>query len=188
MLSSSGTKLMLEASQSAHGAYVGCFCNYGAIARHLIGRHPKVAVIGAGSHDEFREEDQMCCAWVAEALVKAGYRAANSGTVDMIERWSGTPPIACAAGNSVAYLRRSAQMRDFEFITARVNDVEVPAQIHGNEVVAVEIRVLRPVDTSMAESLPGRLVTGEADSSSTLRIQARTASSMACRKCDDVRC
>jgi 2-phosphosulfolactate phosphatase len=31
----------------------------------LLPRHPKVAVIGAGTRLEFREEDQMCCAWIA---------------------------------------------------------------------------------------------------------------------------
>ena len=28
----------------------------------------RVAVIGAGSKGEFREEDQICCAWIAAGL------------------------------------------------------------------------------------------------------------------------
>jgi 2-phosphosulfolactate phosphatase len=39
--------------------------NYTARVRSVAARHPKVAVIGAGTRLEFREEDQMCCAWIA---------------------------------------------------------------------------------------------------------------------------
>ena len=125
MLFSSGTQLMLEASRCAHGAYVACFRNFRAVARHLIGNHRRVAVIGAGSRNEFREEDQMCCAWVAELLVNAGYRPDDNKTAEIIERWHGAPATACETGNSVAYLRRSGQLGDFHFVTAHVDDLDV---------------------------------------------------------------
>jgi 2-phosphosulfolactate phosphatase len=138
MLSTSGTQLMLEASRSAHGAFVACFRNFTATARLLADRRERVAVIGAGSRNEFREEDQMCCAWVAELLVNAGYRAEDRETTKIIERWSGAAVTACETGNSVAYLRRSGQLRDFDFIVAHVDDLDLVSAIEGNELVAGE--------------------------------------------------
>jgi 2-phosphosulfolactate phosphatase len=134
MLSSSGTQLMLEASRSAHGAFIACFRNFAATARHLAGRGGRVAVIGAGSRNEFREEDQMCCAWVAALLVEAGYRPQDEKTVNIIESWRGAPATACETGNSVAYLRRSGQLDDFGFVTEHVDDLDMVCPIEGNEV------------------------------------------------------
>jgi 2-phosphosulfolactate phosphatase len=137
MLSSSGTQLMLEAGKSAHGGYVACFRNLGAVARHLIGRHRRVAVIGAGSRNEFREEDQMGCAWLAEILVAAGYRAENGQTTQIIHRWRGAAPTACETGHSVDYLRSSGQLRDFDFIVGHVDDLDLVCTIEGNEIRGV---------------------------------------------------
>jgi 2-phosphosulfolactate phosphatase len=134
MLSSLGTQLMLEAGRSANGAYVACFRNFGAVARHLVANRGRVALIGAGSRGEFREEDQMGCAWLAEILVKAGYRPVNAQTTEIIERWSGAPATACETGNSVAYLRRSGQLHDFDFVTAHVDDLDIVCSVDGNEV------------------------------------------------------
>ena len=49
--------------------YVACLRNYSALIAYLAAHHPMVAVIGAGSRGEFREEDQLCCAWIAEGLL-----------------------------------------------------------------------------------------------------------------------
>lgn len=139
MLSTSGTSLMLDASRSAHGAYIACFRNFAATARHLARRSGRVALIGAGSRGEFREEDQMCCAWIADLLVNEGFRPESAKTTQIIERWRGAPAAACETGNSVAYLRRSNQLHDFEFITAHVDDLDMVCSIDGNEVrVATE--------------------------------------------------
>jgi 2-phosphosulfolactate phosphatase len=134
MLSTSGTELMLAAGGSAHGAYAACFRNVTAVARHLIGRHQRVAVIGAGSRGEFREEDQMGCAWLADVLAGAGYRAEDGATSQLMERWRGVPAIAIESGNSVAYLRRTDQLRDFEFTIGHVDDLDLVCVIEGNEV------------------------------------------------------
>ncbi len=134
-LSTSGTELMLQASRSPLGAHVACFRNVSAVARHLVGSHERVAVIGAGSRNEFREEDQMCCAWVAELLVASGYRPETAETAEIIERWHGAPAAACEGGNSVAYLRRSGQLRDRDFIMAHVDDLDLVISVEGNEVV-----------------------------------------------------
>jgi len=135
MLSSSGTKLVCEAGRGAEATYLACFRNYSAVARHLAGRHRKIAIIGAGSRNEFREEDQMCCAWVAEALLREGYAAESSATMEIVERWSGAPAEACQISNSVRYLRRSGQLRDLSFILDHVDDLEGVFTVAGDEIV-----------------------------------------------------
>ncbi len=139
LLSSSGTQVVCDASRCAEAAYLACFRNFTAVARHLAGLHSRIAVIGAGSRGEFREEDQMCCAWIAEQLINSGYVAENAATMEIVRRWSGASPSACVISNSVAYLRRTHQLRDLEFILDRVDDLDEPYAIQGDEVVAVEV-------------------------------------------------
>jgi 2-phosphosulfolactate phosphatase len=137
MLSTSGTELILAAGGSAHGAYAACFRNIGAVARHLIGRHERIALIGAGSRGEFREEDQMGCARLADALLQAGYVAEDAATSGFVERWRGLPATAIESGNSVAYLRRTGQLRDYEFTIDHVDDLDLVCAIKGNEVCPI---------------------------------------------------
>lgn len=136
MVSSSGAPLMLEAGSLPGGADVACLRNFSAVARDLIGNHERVAIIGAGSRGEFREEDQMCSAWLAELLVGAGHVAEDDETRRIVERWSGAPATASESSNSVGYLRRSGQLRDYDFIVDHVDDVEMACSIVGNEVFA----------------------------------------------------
>lgn len=122
LLSSTGTKLICEAGK-CDAAYLACFRNRASLSAYLVRRHPKIAVIGAGSQGEFREEDQMCCAWIAEDLMKAGYQPQDDRTVEIVERWRGAPPDAFVGNKSVDYLRRSGQLKDLEFILAHINDL-----------------------------------------------------------------
>ncbi|HWR53694.1 MAG TPA: 2-phosphosulfolactate phosphatase [Bryobacteraceae bacterium] len=133
MLSSSGTKLITLAAVRGP-AFLACFRNYAATARHLASRYSKVAVIGAGSRSEFREEDQMCCAWIAELLIGAGFEPENPSVTRIIERWSGAPPESCLGGRSANYLIRSGQSHDLTFILARVNDLEAVFPVTNDEV------------------------------------------------------
>jgi 2-phosphosulfolactate phosphatase len=135
LLSSSGTKLVWEASRGAEPAYLACFRNYSAVSEYLAGRHRKIAIIGAGSREEFREEDQMCCAWIAEQLIQAGYAAENRATLDIVARWTGAPPAACWGSNSVGYLRRSGQLRDLTFILSHIDDLDCVFTVTFDEIV-----------------------------------------------------
>jgi 2-phosphosulfolactate phosphatase len=122
-LSTSGTKVICGALES-QAMYIACLRNYKAIAAHLIAHHPMVAVIGAGSRGEFREEDQLCCAWIAEILVAAGYESQDARTSAIIEQWSGVPVNVITNGASADYLRKSGQTRDLDFILAHVDDLD----------------------------------------------------------------
>src|SRR5215468_8751309 len=66
LVSSSGTKVIHEAAGS-EATYLACFRSHSALTGFLVRRHARVALIGAGSKGEFREEDQICCAWIAAA-------------------------------------------------------------------------------------------------------------------------
>jgi 2-phosphosulfolactate phosphatase len=136
LVSTAGTQL-IENAKACAALYLACFRNHGSVARYLAGYYPRVAVIGAGSRGEFREEDQMCCAWVAQALMEEGYRAQDERTVGIVKRWRGEPPDACTQGNSAAYLRRSGQTNDLEYTLAHVNDLEAAFILRGEEIVMV---------------------------------------------------
>ena len=140
MLSSSGTQLMHE-SRACDAAYIGCLRNYSLLANYLAGLFPKIAIIGAGSRGEFREEDQMCCAWIGEELLKAGYTVENDATMELIQLWSGAPVEACLTGKSAAYLKRSNQLDDLEFILTHVNDVPSAFILADGEIVSSHLSV-----------------------------------------------
>ncbi len=123
LLSTSGTRVICGALES-QAMYVACLRNYTAQASYLIAHHPKVAVIGAGSRGEFREEDQLCCAWIAEQLLSAGYEPEDERTIAIIEQWSGVPVNAISEGASADYLRNSGQKRDLDFILAHIDDLD----------------------------------------------------------------
>jgi len=139
LLSSSGTKLMVESGASAAAAYIACLRNYKAVAAHIAGRHDRIAILGAATRGEFREEDQLCCSWIAAELVRLGHQPENRQTLDLIERWGTSPVMACARGNSAAYLRRSRQLEDLNFILSHVNDVPMAFQMTDGEIVPVSV-------------------------------------------------
>jgi len=134
LLSSSGTKLM-HAARECEIAYPACFRNYEFLSSYLMEHHSRIAVIGAGTRGEFREEDQMCCSWIAERLMKAGFESENEKTSELVELWSSASPDACTAGKSADYLRRSGQLKDLDFTIACINDINSVFVIRDGEVV-----------------------------------------------------
>jgi 2-phosphosulfolactate phosphatase len=139
LLSSSGTRLM--ARLEANGpAYVGCFRNYSYLIQHLAKHHAKVVVVGAVTRGEFREEDQMCCAWIAEGLMAAGYRAEDERTTRLVERWSGAAPDAFLGSDSVKYLRATGQERDLDFVLSHFDDLRATFELNRGELVMTPAR------------------------------------------------
>ncbi len=134
LLSSSGTRLCHEAS-SCDAVFLACLRNYIATARHLALRFPAVAVIGAGSRNEFREEDQMCCAWLAECLLDQGYLPADTNTLEIVRRWRNKPVHAWIGNKSACYLRNSGQLADLDFILGHVADLNIAFTLSNGEVV-----------------------------------------------------
>lgn len=135
LLSSSGTRLCHEAS-SCDAAFLACLRNYSSLAGFLARNFSNVAVIGAGTRGEFREEDQMCCAWVAERLLDVGYLPTDGKTAAIVRRWTKAPADAWIENKSVAYLRNSGQLRDLEFILNHVGDLSDVFALRNGEVIA----------------------------------------------------
>ena len=134
LLSTSGTRLMTAASRATDAAFVACLRNWEAQATALLSSAPeRVVLLGAGTRGEFREEDQVCCAWIAAKLLAAGADA-DRETRDVVERWRQSPVSVIREGKSAAYLRSSSQLDDLEFIVAHVNDLDAVFRMRDDEV------------------------------------------------------
>jgi 2-phosphosulfolactate phosphatase len=136
LLSSSGTRLCHHASKCSDAVFLACLRNYSSLAHHLErGNFGHVVVIGAGSRGEFREEDQMCCAWIAESLIERGYLPEDRRTIEIVERWSKAPADAWIGGKSATYLTASGQDKDLSFILENVDDLTTPFMMQNEEVI-----------------------------------------------------
>ena len=135
LLSTSGTRLMTSIADVTASGYVACLRNWRAQADAILRDGPdEVVLLGAGTRGEFREEDQVCCAWIAAQLTAAGADA-NVRTLDLIRRWEGKPVSEIADGKSAAYLRGSGQLHDLEFVLTHVDDVHRAYVVRGNEIL-----------------------------------------------------
>src|SRR5437764_12528635 len=91
LLTSSGTQLVCAAHAAGNGSvYAACLRNYNAQVEELAGLSGEVTLVGAGSRGEFREEDQVCCAWIAEGLIAAGWEPGDALTAQPAARWRGS--------------------------------------------------------------------------------------------------
>src|SRR5262249_10114909 len=127
------TKVIHE-SAGCEALYLGCFRNYSLLPAYLAARHQRVAVIVAGSLGEFREEDQICCAWIAAGLLAQGYLPANSETSALVDRWRDAPPEACLVSRSVDFLKRTGREQDLDFILSHIDDLPAPYVVDNGEV------------------------------------------------------
>jgi 2-phosphosulfolactate phosphatase len=142
LLSSSGTPLV-AAVAGAGAVYPACLRNVSAVAAHLARRHARVALVGAASRGQFREEDQLCCAAIAAQLVDAGFTVEDEATAACLARWRGAAPEAFLGSASVRYLRRSGQFDDLAFILRHVDDLDAVFRVDGGELVRVGRRATR---------------------------------------------
>ena len=133
LVSSSGTKAIHEAA-GRDAVYLGSFRNHSALPEYLAGHHPRVAVIGAGTKGEFREEDQICCAWIAAGLMRKGYAPDNRQTVSFAERWRDAAPNACLCSRSVDFLKRTGRLKDLNFILEHIDDLPAVFPVRQEEV------------------------------------------------------
>ena len=138
LLSSSGTKLMVESGTRTE-TYVACLRNFKAAALCVARRHERIALLGAATRGEFREEDRLCCAWIGKELIRLGHQPDDAASRKLVDQWKDAPLSRCASGNSAAYLRRSGQINDLNFILSHVDDVPLAFQLAGGELVLADI-------------------------------------------------
>ena len=138
LLSSSGTRLIVNA-RGCDVLYLACFRNISWTARHLVSEnYARIALLGAGSRGEFRDEDQICCALVGAQLVQLGYVPENETTITAMNRWANAKPSDCLHSRSVDYLRRTGQLADLRFILERIDDLAETFIVQNGEVVMVK--------------------------------------------------
>jgi 2-phosphosulfolactate phosphatase len=145
LVSTTGTRVLCETG--AEAVYAACLRNHSAQAGQLAGRYPKIALVGAGTRGEFREEDQLCCAWIAEGFVRAGYEPVKT-TAEIMARWRGAPAEAFLGSRSIEYLRRTGQLDDLEFILDHVDDIDATVALRHGQLV------LLPTAAPNATGLP----------------------------------
>ncbi|HWB85962.1 MAG TPA: 2-phosphosulfolactate phosphatase [Bryobacteraceae bacterium] len=133
LVSSTGTKVIHEAV-GCEATYLSCFRSYSVLADYLAKHHQRIAIIGAGSLGEFREEDQACCAWIAAGLMTHGYLAKNPETKALVRRWYGEPPEACLGSRSVTFLKHTDRLKDLDFIFDHIDDLRSVFAVQDGEV------------------------------------------------------
>jgi 2-phosphosulfolactate phosphatase len=133
LLSTSGTRLIAEAV--CHGVtFAGCLRNASAQAEHLARADRDVLILGADSRGEFREEDQLCAARIARALLAAGHSVADRCTEEVLERFGDAPDDAFLEGRSARYLRDTGQTEDLEFVLGHVDDLDCVFVVEQGEI------------------------------------------------------
>lgn len=133
LLSTSGTPMLWE-SRGAPAVYAGSLRNLSAQAGSLIGVHERVAILAAGTRGTFREEDQLCCARLAQRLLDDGYEPETPETLELVRRWRDEPVESLLVSDSVEYLRRTGQLADVDFVLAHVDDLELVFEFVEGEV------------------------------------------------------
>ncbi len=124
LVSSSGIQLLLNAGAEKADVFISCLRNFRATARYLSEKYARIAILGAGTHGQFRREDQIGCAWVGNELTALGYVAENDATFGWVTQWKDAEPEEITRGRSAAYLRRSEQEHDLQFIVEHIDDLE----------------------------------------------------------------
>lgn len=142
LLSTSGTRLITE-YKSNEALFIACLRNYKSLISYLAKNQPKVALIGAGTRGEFREEDQLCAAWIADGLMQQGYKPENENTSKIIEKWRGVSVDIIRKGNSAAYLLRSGQSQDLEFVLKHVDDLPFIYQYKKDQIIEFPVLSLQ---------------------------------------------
>ena len=154
LLSSSGTKL-IDRCRESDAVYIGCLRNFASTVQQVAERHARIAIIGAGSRGQFREEDQLCCAWIARGLIEKGFVAADSDTLSLVKRWPVGSTEGITTSASADYLIRTGQGRDLEFVLAHVDDIDKAFVLDGDEVVEAAIEESKFVPAQEEPFHPG---------------------------------
>lgn len=137
LLTSAGT-LLLTNCRGGSAIYVACLRNFSATAREVVS-HRRVALIGAGTRGQPRDEDQLVCAWIGDQLLDAGFRPEDERTLREVERWRGADPALLRYGPSADFLRASGQERDLDWVLAHIDDLDAVAIYNGQQVNLLQV-------------------------------------------------
>ena len=136
LVSSSGIPLLVSL-KGCSSLYVACLRNWTATVNQLATQFNCVDVLAAPTRGEFREEDKLCCSWIAAGLISLGYVCADKRTKQLVDDWKNQPVEICGQGNSAKYLNDTKQSKDLDFVIKHVNDFNFALIVRGNEIVKV---------------------------------------------------
>ena len=136
LVSTSGIPL-LYSLRNCSSLYVACLRNCNATVNHLAGLYNRVELLGAPTRGEFREEDKLCCSWIASGLMKHGFTCEDAKTQQLVNTWKSRSVKVCAQGNSAKYLIETRQKRDLNFVLKHVNDFDFALMCKGDENVKI---------------------------------------------------
>jgi 2-phosphosulfolactate phosphatase len=143
LLTTSGTRLLASAAP-AQSVFAACLRNWSAAVERLAASGSRdIALVGAATRGRFRREDQLCCAWIASGLLDRGFQAADAFTLEVVERWRGMPVTAVDGGESAAYLRRSGQLADLDYVIEHVDDLDLTMRLEGFEIIPGALELVR---------------------------------------------
>lgn len=134
LLSSSGTPLLAAAAARGR-TYAVCLRNARAQAERLIAGHDDVLLVAGEHRGEFREEDRLCCARIAAALLGAGFQPGNALVEEIVKHWADAPDEAIMDSHSIRYLTDTAQLHDVEFILEHVDDLDAVYEMRDGELM-----------------------------------------------------
>jgi 2-phosphosulfolactate phosphatase len=97
LLSTSGTKVVV-AARGAKRVYLACLRNLSAQIAALAAEDDDVALVGAGSQGAPRIEDELCCAWIADGLLRRGFEPGDGQTDIVAARWARRSAGDCRVG------------------------------------------------------------------------------------------
>ncbi len=134
IVSSSGTQLLLNAHGSEE-VFIACLRNYSAVAQYAAERHTRIAVLGAGTHGQFRREDQLGCVRVVEQLVSLGFTPETEETNVLMAKWHDADLETLRDGRSATYLERTGQSQDIDFTYNHIDDLPIVPVLVNDEIV-----------------------------------------------------
>jgi phosphosulfolactate phosphohydrolase-like enzyme len=129
---------MLRAAERAAAVFAASLRNITGQVQFLIDSDLDVAVVPTGSGGLPREEDDLCAAYLAAALLDEGF-AADSRSLEHVSRWARRPVSVCAEGASAAFLRRAGHVEDLEFVLSHVDDLAAAFPMTGSRIDCVPV-------------------------------------------------
>ena len=121
-----GTRL-IAASRSAANILIGSTLNAKSVARKMKTLDSKWAIIGAGSHGEFRPEDKVGCALIAMYYLKETSFVPTQATMSFVKEYSTNTEHHITHSPSTEKLLRLGRACDVNFILRNANQyTDVP--------------------------------------------------------------
>ena len=124
LTSSTGTKLLLECSGAKH-ILIASTLNSKSVAEEMVNIGGKWAVIGAGSHGEFRPEDQVGCALVVQHYSNISEIYPDKYSQEIVDVYSENIATHIYMSSSSQKLMTLGRQCDIDFVIEKLNQYSI---------------------------------------------------------------